>query len=109
LIRELNRHEIPWLYFASLETGWLQVLALCLVDNAAALTDTKTERTRMAFSSQGVYKFLQPQVDPFSAMCAFTGVTREEAEGRFRDVCVSFGFGGWGSRDVEGTNTPTIE
>lgn len=92
-VRALGEHEIPWTYFACLESRWLQVLALCLVNNAAALTDMNRQRTRMAFSGQGVAEFLEAQLDSFSAMCAFNRVTQEAAETRFRDVCASFGFG----------------
>ena len=92
-IRELSRHKIPWLYLASLESLWLQVMALCLVDNAAAVTDTRKGRTKMAFPGPDVAGFLEAQMEAFEAMCSFKGLTREASEDRIRDVCVSFGFG----------------
>lgn len=91
-IRKLNNHEIPWLFLACLETLWLQVLALCLVDNAAAITDTRKGRTKMAFPGPDVAGFLEAQMEAFGAMCELQGVTLEESEDRIRDVCESFGF-----------------
>ncbi len=91
-VRKLNNHEIPWLFLACLETLWVQVLALCLVDNAAAITDTRKGRTRMAFPGQDVAGFLGAQMEAFGAMCELQGVTLEESEARIRAVCESFGF-----------------
>lgn len=91
-IRGLNKHEIPWLYFTCLETMWLQVMALCLVPNAAAITDTKRGRTRMAFTGPGFSDFFLSQLDPFTDLCEMLGVSQEEMEARSRAVCGSFGM-----------------
>ena len=91
-VRKLSKHRIPWLYLTCLETRWLQVIALCLASNAAAITDTKRGRTRMAFAGPGLCDFLLSQIDPFMAICETLGVSQEVAETRIRAICKSFGI-----------------
>jgi hypothetical protein len=91
-VRKLNNPAIPWVYLACLETLWLQVLALCLVDNAATVTDTQKGRTRMAFPGPDVAGFLEAQMEAFGSMCALQGVPPKQSEARVRAVCESFGF-----------------
>jgi len=91
-IKRANKEGIPWLYYASIESRWLQVVALCLVDNAATLTNTTTQRTRMAFDGHGLYNFLHEQIDPFLALCETAGVPPGDAEKRMAEVCASFGM-----------------
>jgi len=93
-IQRANKEGIPWIYYASIESLWLQVVALCLIDNAATLTDTSKQRTKMAFDETGVRNFLAEQVDQFLALCEIAGVPPEEAEKQMAEVCASFGMDG---------------
>lgn len=91
-IKELNKHRIPWLFLTCLESRWLQVVALCLVDNAAAIIDTRKGRMRTVFTGPEVAVFLEAQMEAFEAMCSLRGITLEQSEARIREVCESFGF-----------------
>ena len=90
-IQQASKHEIPWIYYASIESLWIQVVALSIFDNAAAITDAVKQRTKMLFYETDVSEFLMEQRVAFNALCETSGVSQKDAEKRVQDVLKRFG------------------
>ncbi len=91
-IVKVQKDQPAWIYFAALDSHWLKMIALCLVNNATAVTDKQMQRSKLSFSGKDLFEFIDGQVDPFFNLCAMAGVSPENARKRFQAVCESFGM-----------------
>jgi len=89
-IAKVHEHNPGWIYYANLESHWLKIIAMCLFQNATAVT--KRKKSDMVFLGTDVADFIAAQLAPFYTLCEISGVRREDADDRVRAVCESFGM-----------------
>jgi len=89
-IAKVHEHNPGWIYYANLQSHWLKIIAMCLFQNATALT--KRTKSNMFFLGSDVADFIAGQLAPFFTLCEISGVRREDADDRVRAVCASFGL-----------------